>query len=643
MIQYLICIFLCSALVAHNPRSIRALTDIQDLFLYNQKDTLVSFNLSSQASNAPIQTFSNFVPVVFTNNTGLSASQIYITFQGIDAANPNGQQFLTFDSNGMGSFVPLSTSSLSTDYSVNLANAETIQNMAGSYLFYVPLVTSGRAYVTFNQPLFLPVDASAGTVLDPFPTHYTDPNYYTIYDKWEFTFSSSGQTNQDYLDWQGNLNTSGVDFFGISSSIALRSYPSQELLEKFDPTQVNDGPTSFSQDRDTLITTFVNGLAMANNSAYWSALSLGFLSDPYTAGIPVNYLRILNPGFSIQFPPLSYGGAVPFYQNPAAGFPTDYLANVLYGENYIDSWFTYYNAATVPVSLLNFYLDTIATPVSYSGASGGSSPVQTFVFTGSPTEILTQPATTSTPFFVGTGFPFSPSSGAYVTNLSQFIGATFEVGLFDYTTISVISQANLRTNGANYYTNPAFTTTLGPWYDLYAKLLHSQGLIPSYSTTTLWGSVYASPYDDVLGINSSIAVKNPTDITLTPNPYFNIVLNGGNTNIPSIADSGSYMVTFNFPVASSTLSYREGGSGSYTPLTNGQTVTISSYPLQVQYVSGNYPGVTRYYTIYLNYQNIQPTITAGNLFNGQDQGILNSATIYPNSPTPTAFTVSLVQ
>ncbi len=612
----------------------------QDLALIEQRDQLRLIGILGGALPLPIQVYSNYIPIVFQNNTGLPSAQVYVTFQGINGANPGQQQFMTFDPNtALGSFVTPSPNLLSANYSIQLSTVPQVHQMPGSYLFYIPLTTSGRVYVTLNQPLYVPVSTTGPyyTVLDPDVAKYTDPNYYTIYDKWEFTFNASGQSGSN-LAWQGNLNTSGVDFFGVSSEISFRSYPSGNLLQTFDPTQVNDGPTTFAQARNALLTTFVTGLTTANNSTYWSRLALPFYSDPYNSLSSVTtYLRILNPGFSIQNPPSSYGGAVPFPQNPSAGFPSDYLSNaVIYGENYIDKWFGYYNGTGRSLTINQ---DVLANPFTYSGSSSGASPTQSFSLTASsqPTETLAQAAVTTTPFFTGTGFPFSPLN----STLSQYIGGTFEVGLFNVTTVPVISQTNLRANAASYYSNPPFMSTAGPWYDLYAKLLHGQGLIPSYSVTNI-GAVYASPYDDLLGINSSIAVKNPTNYVTTPNPYVSIVLNGGNVT-PSITDSGTISVTFQLSVGSSSIQYRQGGTGAYTPIASGSPVSISSFPLQVAYVSGNSPTVTRYYTIYLKYQNIQPTVVSGNQYNSTDQGIVGTTTIFPTSSAATTFTITFVQ
>ena len=606
--------------------------------LLEQRDQIVAIGLSKNSGPLPVHVHSNYVPIVFKNNTGLDASQVYVTFQGIDAANPGSQQFLTFDlTTGKGSFVPPADNLLSANYSFPLSSVPQLRGFAGSYLFYVPLTISGRAYVTLGAPMFLPVESTSPfAVLDPFATRYTDSNYYTIYDKWEFTFTSSGQSGEN-LAWQGNLNTSGVDFFGISSEIAFLSYPSGQLLQTFDSTQVNDGPTSFSQLRSSLLSTFVTGLTTTNNSAAWSKLCLPFLSQPYNSMSSVTtYLRILNPGFSIQNPPPVYGGAVPFYQVPTAGFPSDYLENSsAYGENYINKWFAYYNGTGRQLTINQ---DILASPFTYSGASSGTSPGQVFSLTasGQPTEILAQANVHTTPFFTGADFPFSPSN----STLSEYVGGTFEVGLFNTSTVPIISQSNLRANHASYYSNPPFMMTAGPWYDLYAKLLHSQGLVPSYSTTGI-GAVYASPYDDLLGINSSIAVKNPTNYVTVPAPFVNITLNGGNT-VPSIADSGSLTVIFTLSVDGSSLSYRAGTSGAYTDVSSGVPVPITTFPLQVAYVSGNSPSVTRYYTIYLNYQNMQPTIMTGNQYNSDDQGIMQTTTIYPNVGLST-FTVNFVQ
>lgn len=615
---------------------------IQDTLIIEQRQILAQFELAAAPSQLPIIVHNNFVPIVITNNTGLSADQVYATFQGLNPANPVAQQFLSFDpSSAMGSFVVPANNLFSPNYSYPLSSMPQVTGMPGSYLFYVPLITSGRLTITLNQPFYVgTTNVSPYGVQDPFVTQYTDPNYYTIYDKWEFTFSTTGNSAPN-LAWQGNVNTSGVDFFGLSSKLQFLSYPSNQLLQTFDSTQVNDGPTSFNQSRDTLLSTFVTGLTTANNSAYWSSLILPFLTNPYSAATPGNtttYLRILNPGFSIQNPPSSYGGAVAFPQNPSAGFPSDYLSNsAAYGENYIDNWFSYYNGTG---NSLTIDQDVLGAPYTYSGNSSGASPNQSFLLTSSgyPNATLAQNLTSTTPFFTGTGFPFSPANSI----LSEYIGGTFEAGLFNVMTVPTISQANLRAESANYYSNPPFMMTAGPWYDLYAKLLHSEGLIPSYSVTNV-GAVYASPYDDLLGINSSIAIKNPTNYQTVPNPYVSITLNPVNTQtIPSIVDTTPTTVQFIFNTPGSTLKYRTGGTGDYISVATMATVPVNNFPLQVEYVSGNYPGTSRYYTIYLTYQNIQPTIGPTTVFNTDDAGILNTATIYPNAGF-TTYTVTFAQ
>ena len=639
-------LFLGEALSLHSANTIPQTITIEELLILEQGDHLTAIGVRSNPNPGllPIRVFSNFVPVVFQNNTGLPASQVYLTFHGTSATNPNGVQFIQFNTaTAQGSFVAGASNLLSSKYSVQLSSMPQVHGFPGSYLFYVPLTNSGRAYVSIGQPMFLPVTTTSPfSVTDPTGTIYTEASYYTLYDFYEFTFNQSGQSGVN-LAWQANFNTSAVDFFGISSELQFLSYPTGQLLQTFDPTQVNDGPTTFNISRQSVLTSLNTAFTTANNSTYWSRLLLPLLSNPYNgASAASTYLRVLNPGYSILFPPASYGGGVPFPQNPSAGFPKDYLQNAAaYGQNYVNQWLGNYTGPTT----LNLTLDVLSSPYPlYNGVTTGSSMSYTLTLTssnGALTETLTQANLTagsppnSTAFFTGTGFPFTPTGG-YVAQISEYFGATFEVGLWG---LSNISQSNLRANSASYYTNPSFVTG-GPWYDLYAKTLHQQALIRCYAQVQNFGAVYASPYDDLLGINSSIANKNPTDFTTTPNPYINVTLNPIGT-VPSIADTGSYQVTFTLNVGGSSLSYRTGGSGSYTPYT--VPIPVNSFPLQVAYVSGNSPAVTRYYTIYLKYQNMQPTAIAGNQFNTVDQGIFTSTTIYPNSATPTAFTVTFNQ
>jgi hypothetical protein len=394
----------------------------------------------------------------------------------------------------------------------------------------------------------------------------------------------------------------------------------------------------FTQGRDALIATLLAGLLPAPS---WGQLAVPFYTDPYTPGVPLTYLRVLAPKISGQ---TNFPQPISNYVIPT--FPSTYLTT--FTVNYLTTdLFPYY--AGPP--FLYIQADT-GSGQTYKGVASGST--FTFTSTTNPANVITiaQSDMTVANMFSGA----IPVTGMAPPNdqvaISAYFSTAFVVGLLGVATVFdssmvPLNQANLRlhnpppTTMPPYY-NPTFVG--GPWYDLYAQLLHNNAIVPTnppYSVPlpTL-GLCYAFDYDDKLAISSSVTPNAATPTN--DNIYALYTINSILTKPTGVFDDpASYDLYLNPLPSGYMFQYRQGTSGGWTtfvPMTTLTAVTSTkASPFQVLYTNTG-TSASVIITLFPKYQFALPV----NQYGQNEQNVIAGILFTPDNPAaPTTFTLTM--
>ncbi|EDV18621.1 uncharacterized protein TRIADDRAFT_62884 [Trichoplax adhaerens] len=149
-------------------------------------------------------------PIEFINNAQIvDDKDVFII---IKATNNEKKQCLVKIENNIGICKTVSAETNSLDYSYKLTDLS--RNQDGNYEFNLTQMYSARVYLSVKYPLQLYIDSSkpgAIAIIDPDGFKTRDSNYYTIYDKFEFTYNNDGI-------W---MNPTAVDFFSIPLQISI--------------------------------------------------------------------------------------------------------------------------------------------------------------------------------------------------------------------------------------------------------------------------------------------------------------------------------------------------------------------------------------------------------------------------------------
>lgn len=665
-----------------------------------EQQTVVNTTFSPSAISPVAMT--GYLPVVISNTTGLSDSQVYVILAGQQTAGATPAYFFQLGSGGVMTPVPASSSTFSVNYSYQLSSLPSCTTGAHNYLVYVPALNGARFYFSINQPMYLQSDTLVGSPPNQIvaPTYFAfyDPNFNTLYETVEATFvpNFSGALPPPAIPWSASINTTEVDAFCLPIKISYYSYspsnPSAVTPLAQDPNALPSGfgvggPTSYTT-RSQILTSVVNGLTNGDltTHAVWPRLAIPFLPNPYAKQTsnnqPITYLRILSPkqsmgnsattttyGYTVQHLPTiaGSGGTPKFYNYNYPPFPNDYLTNTTYGagtNSFMSNLFNYYLTPTP-----NLYMSSGGgTPTVYKGVTTGSIGSQILTMTGvsgpnnGKTCVFDQSSSSFTSAFTynmfsgGLSSTFVTGNSPDISVMGFYFGDAFIAGLIPSSigTQNTATPPNIPINITDavaweptfvpdYFVPENTNVNGGPWMDLYASLFHSVAVRNSAGTFLNGvGLCYAYDFDDSLGISGTITPANTTSSAL--NPYVGITLGAVDTNIPDpYSDTKVYNVTFTYPAGVQyALQYQQGASGQWISVTSGDTVagivSNSSNPLSIKYT--NAVG-THQFVVYLYYQFLQPV----NSYNSSEVNIINSSTITPNSSTVTSgttYTINLL-
>jgi len=450
------------------------------------------------------------MPVEIINNTNIAdPSQIYVLIKGTNHGD-NSDCFMKLDKNGNGTCVDATENQSSSDYAVALGSLPQASDGVG-YDLYLPMLDSGRMYFSIQNPISITaVKNNLGEIKigDPDGFNNQDPNYFTLYDKIEFTYNNIAL-------W---IDPTAVDFF----SMPIR-------IENSDSTLSSSG---FYDTRTNIINslqTTINNEDKTSNHI-WNNLFVNYTNDDQS----VTMLRFMAPG-------KAFNGSNTFDSHYLAGSPFNYMQFVQ----------TYYQSHVLLIDcseLLPAKSNSGGAPLIYGGTVDQDG---NFVFTTQNSFNSNTPAKVVIPskdlntflFFSGSSDDpaFPAPNGTAAAVIVKYLTSAFASGLLPAPDAAILSKNYFVKRQASYYSPnvflPAAAKNTGPWFDLYSQALHIAG-----------GSdqpIYTFAYDDALGQDGTLTDPNPTALATTKITLGDMT----GTEIPNpYTDNTTYNVTFQIPL-----------------------------------------------------------------------------------------------
>lgn len=528
----------------------------------------------------------DWVCFFFKNTTTKSDDEVYILFTGSKEKDADGKQedasFLEINSaDGTTSLVKASevidNGKQSIDYSKKFSE---LFEQGGWKLVKVkkPTYYGARVYFSLGSPLYLKCTKGGGastydTISDP-SLERSDPNYYVLYDKIEFTLEKDPEGDQ-IGDQNLNINTTAVDFFSLPITIRMTQVEGSGILEQ----------SGLSVARSNVIgtnircgfTAFFKSYDFSTYPSLWKkSLFQEFLSNPYpfndpSPQEPLTTLRVLSPGKGID------------HRGTYRQFPKDYLTSTNYLlVNFADSVWNLYKSRSL----------NIDTRVSGKGKFSGGVSDTTLTLTNDNNDTwvstYAQWMNSSSPFFNGTGF--STNDEAF-PEIPQAISSAFDVGFLplpvqDVSEDEFFSKPLFQAHQEIFYKNNANVlppshpfnpgTGQGPIYDLYSRTLHKGFASPSI--------IYSFPYDDLLGIDSTLQgnTNSVAEGGLNSQPYTELFPVEG--NLPDFkTDNTQYTIeTFTAAESGDKVYYSTDNGVSWTEFNQGggavENISFDSSP-----------------------------------------------------------------
>lgn len=564
-------------------------------YISEEKEILLNAGFKESANdndhpNPPIPPplITGYFAIQLINTTGLSDDRLFVIVKGQHTVTV--QSYILFGSNGKGTYADVSDTS--QPFSPNYCKkfSELPGHNHNRYIYVPQPLTSARVYFSIDYPLYMSNVKNVHnlwTIVDPAAFNLNDPNYYTFFDKLEFSYGVPAALPNANL----YVDPTAVDYFSLPISIQLinpLSSLSQSGLPIARATVFNSVQNIFNTYDKT-------------SGHVWSKLFLTYVANPFNDPTVLANLRIVSPRSSIN-------NTAGLSANPNHAFPNDYLVNsATYGFDYVnDIWNFYDDAGTnrlridaneiqsgPPTDDYRYVGSVIGGVFTFNSVSGGG-PTPTWTM-----QKPTGPIYSTFPFFAGAGFnddgEVNNTAGAIIVR--QFTAA-FDVGILpiNFTAGNYMTQAYFisQKNLNKYYTINtewgAPGANNGPFYDLYSKAIHSFS-----------HPLYSFAYDDELGqdgtLNTNVEQKNS---------YLIVTLSNVNLPIPNPYNdpTNNYSVEIAYNPGRP-VTYRNSTSGPFLSLTNPQTITNitsnSTKPLQIKVAPGN-----EIYTIYLKYGIVIP-------------------------------------
>ncbi|AUR52535.1 beta-1,3-glucanase family protein [Aquella oligotrophica] len=493
-----------------------------------------------------------YLPVEIVDNTKVNQDIYILAKAGIPISDAPDSEVedcvMEFDSNGIGKCNKVNKDTDIMKYArVKLKDLH--HDSAGNILVYIPHVSSGRMFFSVARPLDFTLVTSKDKdghdsyirIVDPNPADRTNPSYYTIFDKIEYSFNNNGV-------WD---NPTAVDYF------------SMPLLMEESDSQSEFKRVGISEPREQVF----NQLQELVNSKdktpthEWGKLFLRYADFSGNQSI----LRFMSPS------KMMVSGTQE--EEKSFNFDKNYLSNPsTYGFSYIDSLWAYYSLPghelTIDCTEINgkTHLDSYI-------FKGHVNAQNEFIFSNGHGNqvVINKPGDRgSRVYFGGAGIINADGSagGAYTPDsiIEREITSAFDAGLLPVPEGTILNKNYFVTHHSDFYIdNPLLNAgQTGPWYDLYSKALHSFGV-----------PIYTFAYDDALGQDGTMHDPNgvnPGTVKITLGSL-------AGTHIPNpFVDPNHYKVTVNVGSGTNLIDMASGRT-----LKNGDVLTDVSVPFKVKY------------------------------------------------------------
>lgn len=498
-----------------------------------------------------------YLPLILKNNSGFSNDKVYIVAKALD---PKTKQdcFLQFEGN-VAKCVPVTASTSSVDFSYTMKQFEAFSELK------IPPVESGRIYFSVGVPMELPVNAADNKIIDADGFLPRDTNYYTLYDKIEFSYVVNTHSNGDVTggSW---VNPTAVDNFSLPLRIEQPGAASHMKAAGLTGSRVEIFSALQSEVKDNDTT----------DTQEWQKLFLEFKDEEFTTP-----LRFMATGKAM------ISGIA--NTNP---FDEYYLSNGRnndYDFNYVDETWKYYETNTLKIDASEIQAFFKLNSYLFTGHVEGD----TFIFTnedGSYVERIEKPAN-SVPFFAGANGTFDHQNNTPKAVIVKNLTSAFTVGLLPAPNGTLLNTEYLKSQkdqGKYYTANPFLgNPTQGPWYDLYGKALHIFGDEQP---------IYTFAYDDVLAQDGTLHDPNVNNIS----PVTVTLGDMSGTQIPEpFKDDSTYTITVGLNDTYSEVIYQG------RKLKNGETLYNVAMPFTVT-ADGNVAN------IYIKYPMVKPYYEGSN-------------------------------
>lgn len=408
-------------------------------------------------------------PVKIVNKTGDQNIKVYVLVKGLhpDTTKP---VFIRFDTGtGIGQYADITTPDTNTQSKDYTYFSEAFgydytyfKNANGEFVMHIPYLKSGRVYISLNDRLKMPVVGQAPNlgIADPSAFNTNDPNYQYLYDKVEFTY---------FMTPTGPLtviNPTAVDCLALPIAVSQ---------DKLVDGKVENVLYGITDSREKTFSAIENILKESGNSPQWERLVIRNNQG--------TILRIVAPGRDDAF------------------FDANYL------NDYINALWNYYTTHTLAIDCteLTNILPGLGS-YTFTGKVVGNDLVFTNA-TNSYTEKIAKP--TSNNFFLADQGPFQANNNTVRAVLVRNICSAWSVGLLPVSDGTILTRSFYldQKHNNNFYKNNAIIPTTGankPWYNLYAKAIHS-----------ISKDIYAWAYDDAIGLDGTNFSTDKYPATLT--------------------------------------------------------------------------------------------------------------------------------
>ncbi len=471
---------------------------------------------SQSASILTVPSKAGYFPIEIQNNVGPGAAtkgvtDVYLLLTGKQLTTPNPECVMSLTSTSVTNYnawmasctnVTLNTKINNYSYSIK----QLTPNPGKPLLIYIPQVISGRAFVSLNDPMDMPMTRAAdgtASIQAPSLSNPSDGNYNLIYDKFEYTYDDK------QVFW---IDTTSVDDFSLPIALSYTNTAGTQL----------NGYTN--QTRDQIVNGIQNFLTKNGNSNWQALIAKDAFSHTNTV------IRVNAP-------------------NTSANFNNNYLTALDgYGFNYVNALIQFYSDPSNAIIVNCSEVDSPKYP-EYQKLGSGTDPNayifkgyvvgKQFIFTNEAAKpqdkmsINIDLSQASSNDFFGPGqAPLDTPDGTVRSVIVKNLTAAFSIGLLPAPGGTTIN--NLFTSAhTNYYTTNSILknkynaysqtpTGIGPWYDLYAQAIHSLAA----------NHVYAFAYDDVLKQDGTLSIPNSDAGSQEP-PVIITFESVGNLTVPS--------------------------------------------------------------------------------------------------------------